>query len=306
MSAPLSDLEEILARHLAVKQRSLPHLNRLRYSSDLDPAACSRSIVLRLRKTKPDQNSAGELLRFHGGHLWESILGDALEAAGKRVLREVPLRPLRPSSWCWADGHADLVLPDEPGGGLLIECKAPRSDSFKRGEAGLVKDAHRWQASAYLHELRAMGVAQRGCIVYLDREGSNAPQVFELDQQRLIPLEAVRVQEAERAALFEIVNDATKALPPRLSREVRAAVMKTGKRIVATADLPWRCSYCAFRGTCRPGAEAIPYKPTPDEEEKAREEARVRWERGENRVVVELGAIPNDAHDPLAVAAAGG
>lgn len=301
------DIESLLLKHLTKpgRRQPLPEQNFLRYSSDLSPDACLRSIHYRLTGTPRDPETLGEMLRYEGGHIFEGILRDALREIDGGIFEQVLVRPLRPSAWAFATGHADTVLVKDR---VLIEVKAPRGNAFhyaSKNKWGLVREGYRWQAAAYLHELRARNVVDTGRWIFLDREGSNRPVTVEMDDKIIPPLEEIIHEEDRKASIFwpdarvegarGLPPTLTKTQPPRLPREIVAAVSKAnGHAVKATADLSWRCSYCAFAGTCKPGPEVLPRNLTPEQVADARSQARAKWANGEQRVVLTLGTIPND------------
>ncbi len=262
---------------------------RLHYSTDLWPGKCERATWYSLQATPRDPESLGTQLRFRGGRVLESTLASALGHAGLEVLTKVPVRPLRPSSWAWAPGHADLVVVNWK---KLIEIRAPRANLFHRAAAdprALVKEQYRWQASAFFHELRRRRVVDRASILFLDREGANEPVEVDLDDALLVPLDQIIAEEKRKARLLSLNQP-----PPRIDATIHFDVLKGGRataanpepdRVVrATAQLNWQCRYCPFRWTCQPGADAAPLSVSTELRALVVAEAEKRWAAGEKRV----------------------
>jgi hypothetical protein len=253
----MSDLMSLIEAYLAEPDRPK---RRLRYSSDLDPEACERAIWLSLHGGRKRSPTVAERIRWDGGKRVERIVVDALAKAGRLLETQVIVQPTRPSAWAWGPGHADaLVVAD--GRREVYEVKGVRSAAFRRATdrnglrdpVALVRDSYRWQLSAYFHELKETHGAEGARMVILDREGENAPQELELvGAGLLIPLDAIIAQETRRAPLAL----ASTPEPPPLQRGRIARVWKT-KAPVYVERLPWKCSYCPFRGaSCDPGPEA--------------------------------------------------
>jgi hypothetical protein len=266
-AGPLAaDFKTALVAWLAKDGESGYIADRLHYGADLSPDACERATFYNINEARSkahrrpgyrrDDDSLGTQLRFYGGRVFEDAVAYAFEAVGETVLRQVKARPLRPSAWCWNPGSADIVLAKRRHG---VEVKAPRAAAFARATgmpAKLVRESHRWQASAYFYALRDQGVVDSWSLIYIDREGGNEPVEVPLVGDLLVPLDAIVAEETRKAYLITATTE-----PPRLARETVAKVWKgrpkTGRVVQATADLPWRCRYCSWRGTCRPGEESI-------------------------------------------------
>lgn len=299
-------IEKALLAHLVRSSRPLPEPERLRYSSDLSPDACNRSIFYRLSGAQRDPETLGEQLRFKGGHIFEALGHDALRAfLGKdAVFAQENIRPLRPSAWAFAAGHADVVLAKEK---RLLEFKAPRANAFEWAgddNKGLVREGYRWQASSYFWELKGRGVVESAAWIFLDREGSHSPVEVELEGDLLIPLEKIVEEEKRKASIFwpraqtETAPLLTKEVPDRLPREVSVSALKgrgkDGRTLSAAANLHWKCSYCQFSKFCKPGPKSAIYELTDEEKSLALQEAEKRWAQGEQRVTVKLPPCSND------------
>jgi hypothetical protein len=240
-----------------------PHRKRrLRYSTDLAPSTCHRRIWYELHGTEAKPPSLPTKLLFEAGRRVERMVVEALSEQGKVVGTQAKLAPTRPSAWCWASMHADLVLE----GGTLVEVKSARSQAFDRARTRdgridplrLVKESHVWQTSAYLHEAREEGVAERALLLYLDRDGSHAPVEIEVSAENglLVPLEAIVVEEERKAYLLT-----AKEPPASLPRETSVSIWKTKPPRVWGA-LNWQCVYdCPFRPTCAPGPDVTELDP---------------------------------------------
>jgi hypothetical protein len=294
----------------------IPERDRLRYSSDLDPEACHRKIWYSLhgeaQGLTPTRETLGAQLRFWGGRRFEDAIGSALVATGLKVERQVLVKPLRPSAWCWAAGHADLLVLDWR---RLLEIKAPRAESFRRARGNpseLVRTQYRYQLSAYFHELHRLGRVDSAAWIFLDREGSNEPVEVEFEGDYVIPLEGVIAEEESKAYLVMEGGEP----PPRLPFQRIAKVWKgkpagrnkPAQRIVkGYAWRNWRCGYCPWESVCQPGEAVQDYDPTLAERAEAIATAERRWASGQKTTpqIVPLGeAAVNEEDNEIEVAEA--
>lgn len=268
---------------------------RLHYGADLDPEACPRKTWYRLKGTERHE-TLGDRIRFWGGRTLESLVVAALQAEELVLDTQALAQPLRPSAWAFAPGHADVLLI----GGLLLEIKAPRAGSFAKAGSDrrrLVREGHRWQLSAYFHELKRQGKCDRAAWLFLDREGSNAPVLVPLEGELLVPLERIVQEEQRRSALVNLAE-----APPRLERNVVVEVLKGRakkevQRVVrAHSDRSWQCGYCPYSRTCQPGPESVEVELEDDEHERCVAEAEERWKlQPRAKVVIHLtGPEPED------------
>jgi DNA-directed RNA polymerase subunit H (RpoH/RPB5) len=252
--------------------------DRLHYGSDLSPDKCERAIFYSLRGARRDPETLGSQLRFWGGRTFERAIGDAL-ARTTKVIRQMLVKPLRPSAWCWSPGHVDLVLPEHEH---FHEIKAPRAEAFgyaKSDPTRLVRESYRWQASAYFHELKRRGVARSGSFIFLDREGENEPIEVPLTGELLIPEEKIIAEEERKAYLVT-----AKTEPARIPRSVVARVWKgkpkQGRVLRVVAERHWSCGYCPFFGTCKPGNPEESVELSKDQVDYAIACAENRWAAG--------------------------
>jgi hypothetical protein len=289
-----AEIRGALLRWLKDDARSDYETDRLHYGADLWRGKCERAIWYGLHGTPRDPETLGSQLRYKGGRIFEAAIGSALLHAGLEVRAQVAVRPLRPSAWAWAPGHADLVVVPWR---KLIEVKAPRAAFFYQARGDhrmLVREAHRWQASAYFHELRRRGEVDTASFLFLDREGSNEPIEVELDEELLVPLDAIVAEEERKARLVTLTEP-----PDRVRGSIVIEVLKGGRatrqtpapeRVVrATAHLSWQCSYCPFRSSCQPDPDERPLELTQELRARAVEEAERRWAAGAKRVRLTAG-----------------
>lgn len=293
-----------LSRHLEADSASDYESDRLHYGADLWPGVCRRKVWYRLKGAPRSADTLGDSIRFWGGRTLENFVGQALKKSGLVVGEQVLAKPLRPSAWAWAPGHADFLLVD----GLLLEIKAPRAGLFHRAgrdRASLVKEGYRWQLSAYYHELKRRGVVFAAAWLFLDREGSNAPALVPLEGDLLIPLERIVEEEAQRAALVTLEE-----APERIERSLVAEVLKgrgkgakTKREVRAKSLRNWSCSYCPYEKSCGPGPEEFPAELTPDQQASVVAEAEKRWiENPKARVsIVVSGSADNLENEHEAV-----
>jgi hypothetical protein len=292
-TSTLAEIQNALLVWLAKDASSNHEQDRLQYGRDLWPGKCERAIWYAIHGAPRDGETLGDQLRWKGGRIFESALASALKEAGLEIETQVLVRPLRPTAWAWAPGRADIVvLPWRK----VIEVVAPRAGLFHRARGDmrtLARDQYRWQLSAYFHELRGRGVVDNASFVFIDREGANAPVEVELDQELLVPLDAIVAEEQRKARLISLEEP-----PARIGASITIEVLKGGRaskkkptpdRVVrSTRNLSWQCSYCPFKGTCQPGPEEQPAKLADDVRTFAVAEAERRWATGEKRVVVTL------------------
>ncbi len=296
------EIRESLLRWLKRDATSDYETDRLHYGADLWRGKCERAIWYGIHGAPRDPETLGSQLRYKGGRIFEAAIGSALLQAGLEVRTQVAVRPLRPSAWAWAPGHADLVVVPWR---KLIEVKAPRAAFFYQARGDhrmLVREAHRWQASAYFHELRRRGEVDKASFLFLDREGSNEPVEVELDEGLLVPLDQVVAEEERKACLVSLAEP-----PARVRGSVVLEVLKGGRatqqnpepeRVVrATARLSWQCGSCPFRSTCQPGPAERPLELTQELRARAIDEAERRWATGAKRVCLTFGE-DGDAETP--------
>jgi hypothetical protein len=268
---------------------------RLHYSTDLWPGKCERATWYSLHGTPRDPETLGSQLRFRGGRILEATLANALGHAGLEVQTKVPVRPLRPSAWAWAPGHADLLVVTWK---KLIEVRAPRANVFYRAAGNpraLVKEQYRWQTSTFFHELRRRGLVERASILFLDREGANEPAEVDIDDTLLVPLDKIVAEEERKARLLTLDQP-----PSRVRGTFRFDALKAGRATVAnpepervvraTAELNWQCRYCPFRWTCQPGPDEAPVSISNKLRARVVAEAERRWAAGEKRVSLAIGS----------------
>ncbi|HZU96559.1 MAG TPA: hypothetical protein VFF73_07710 [Planctomycetota bacterium] len=290
----LTPIQNALLEWLKRDAQSDYERDRLHYGSDLWPGKCERAIWYAIHGTPRDEETLGSQLRFKGGRIFESALVSALKHAGLEVQTQVLVRPLRPSTWAWAPGHADLVVVPWK---KLIEVVAPRAALFRRAGTDprkLVKEQYRWQVSAYFHELRRRGLVEKASVLFLDREGANQPVEVEMTDDLLVPLEEIVREEERKARLLEEAD-----VPARVRGSVVFEVLKGGRATAAnpapqrvvrsTSELNWQCRYCPFRTTCDPGPEERPITISSELRGRVVAEAERRWAAGVKRVVIRVG-----------------
>lgn len=268
--------------------------DRLHYGADLSPDKCERAIFYSLRGAERDPETLGSQLRYWGGRVFENVIADAL-ATQTKVLRQVLVKPLRPSAWCWSPGHVDIVLPER---GHFHEVKAPRAEAFgyaKSDPTRLVREAYRWQGSAYFHELKRRGLVETGSFLFLDREGENEPIEVPFEGELVIPEDRIVAEEGRKAYLIT-----AKEPPARVARSVVARVWKgkpkQGRVVRAVSERHWSCSYCSFFGVCQPGNPEQEVTLAKDQVDFAIATAEKRWNAGATTTpqVVRFGAGGGD------------
>ena len=282
----------------------IPERDRLRYSSDLDPEACHRKIWYGLhgetQGLAPTRETLGSQLRFWGGRRFEDAIGSALVESGLTVQRQALVKPLRPSAWCWAPGHADLLVVDWR---RLLEIKAPRAEAFRRARGKpdeLVRVQYRYQLSAYFHELHRRGLVETAAWIFLDREGSNEPVEIEFEGDFVVPIEGVVAEEEAKAYLvtadeppprlpFTKIAKVWKGKPPRKNQAAQRVVKGYSWR-------SWRCGYCQWESVCKPGEAVQEFTPSTEERAEAVTAAERRWATGNKTTpqIVPLGSRINE------------
>lgn len=215
---------------------------RFHYSRDLDPEACERRswYAVRFQEEPLDLDA---VLASRVGDLVEALAIDAMQTAGRLLAKQIPVKPLRPSAWCW-EGTADALVRDPDGRLVVCEIK-----SVEPGIAKLLRETgrldlaqrtrHLWQLAAYRHSLAERLGAELGHrLIFLPR--GDGP-VVELE-----PVLPTLDQVIERERFVERFLpgwglEAT-AEPPRLP-----LVQRLRKK---TWEAPAACRWCAYQGRC--------------------------------------------------------
>lgn len=187
----------------------------------IDGAGCKRQLFLTLMGADKEELTIGERLMFlWGDRIHEKVvdlmrdnLGDewSIEDVEFRVDENLPKE---------ISGRLDIKLEGPSGETVIVEVKTARGNSFKHLEEEGAKDGHRIQLQSYeRHE-----DADYGLVLYVDREGSNRPQVKMVERDD----EAVEDAYREVHRVLEVARD-TKALK-QLSRRLQTAGDQTETR----------------------------------------------------------------------------
>jgi hypothetical protein len=152
-------------------------------------------------------------------------------------------------------GSCDLVLKNKKSRRMMgIEFKTQRGRAFSY--LNEPKPSHRLQAEAEtyaLENIHAPRYTIHHALMYLDREGQNAPRVFptSLDNSS-----RKRVEEASR--FVNILAEETRlpemrdTPPETLDPQIKVRQNKGPNSIYL--EEPWMCSYCEFKNEACPGA----------------------------------------------------
>lgn len=199
-------------------------------------------------------------------HTW---LGQALEAEGIPVMREVKLKQWLPEGWA---GTADFLFFDPSRDAwVLADLKTQKGESYKFTRDTGAKDEHLWQVSAYWHALVDMGLEMVNGfgVIYLPKNDTTdknervevtvaecdplpREQVWELMESRweatkeyLDQVEAVRWQLTDEFGLQQgaYLNDALAPVQDRVQKMWWSS--KTDTWDVKLVP-HWSADYCPF------------------------------------------------------------
>lgn len=295
-------LEKVLGRFLDKKLYSERHIQpQLHYGSDLSPDKCQRQIWHELHTPELRRPlTLGEKIRFYGGHAQEALIAEAFEFSlhnpedkkgleallGAKILKvekQVTVAPKRPSAKRWASGRADIMLTLEVAGKTgkyLLEVKAPRAASIDRG----LSDRYIWQISPYYWDIKEKLGLEGAVVVLIDREGSNGVRAFVLPEEKLVPVEAIALQERLKDQLYDLVVPGNEPDQPGHKVQYRREIhvwKKQAPKAFKVRD--WQCGYCQFSDHCQPGPEEIEVFPSAVPEHNwamAKKAAEVAWANG--------------------------
>lgn len=242
-------LHGAIAMELAAKQRDRhPYkLPRLHYSQDLSPDACARKTFYGLRFLA-EPSAVDQSIRAKVGDEIEKIVLEATRREGKLIEAQVPVKPLRPSAWCW-EGTADALV-REPDGLYVWEVKSVEQEIAKvvheTGRLDLVRrERHLWQLAAYRHGLaERLGSDLKWRVVLIPlNEGPLVlltPPLPSRDEiiAREVEVASLMPSDSERAG-----SGASPPEPERLS-----LVHNPKKKI--RYDIQAACRWCSYRLRC--------------------------------------------------------
>lgn len=205
--------------------------------------ACPRQQMLMLLGTEKRKKNlltrANEELMYWQGNMIHALTAGAMAWAGILVSFEEPL-PNMPEGWT---GHYDCVWFDmENGEHVCWDGKSVRPNAFDYAYTW-PKDKDALQMGGYLHHLENV---DRGEIEYIDRGGSNTPQVF------LIAVGGKYVEAVpERMALLDAYRAQLPELPPVLSPVYTPSYWKVRGEPVhrltgVKYGVSWECEWCDY------------------------------------------------------------
>lgn len=225
------------------------HLSDYRYSLAPDEGGCERQLVHRFRGDERNPPTLWERMMWDQGFALQVrfswLISKGLPDFWTIYGVEVDLSEGLPGDHV---GSCDLVLIGEGGQSVLgIEVKTQRGRAFQYMDGP--RESHVLQATTELYALNRIfpdaTVEQR--IVYLDREGQNAPRVFPVapDEERVE--EAARFADGVRERAGDD-GEPPEPLAPKI--EVRE---NKGPDSTYLKE-PWMCAYCSYKGRSCPGA----------------------------------------------------
>jgi hypothetical protein len=206
---------------------------------------CLRQQMYRLLGTEKNPVSQrkqdNKELLFWQAHMIHALTCGALDWSGILISYEHSL-PGLPEGW---SGHFDAVFLDrEAGMNLLWDGKTVMPTAFDY--------SYDWPKPEVVAQIRGYlrfthYLADAGLVEYIDRGGSNTPQLF--------PVTADDVWVKERMAATDYWYSGLPELPPPLTREYTITYRKVRnepRREIANVWLApsWQCDYCDY---CRPG-----------------------------------------------------
>lgn len=219
------------------------HVSDYKYSLDPSEGGCDRQLWHRLRGDEREEPKLYERVMWDQGfamqirYTW--LMTHGLPEGWK--MREVEMDI---SEGLPADdvGSCDLVLESEDTI-VGVEIKTQRGNAFKYGD--FPRPSHEIQAQGELYALKNLfperEVVQR--ILYCDREGQNAPELYPVGH------EPERIEAASRyVSSILVAEDEPDPLDPLI--EVRE---NKGPNSIYLKEL-WPCSYCSYKGVSCPGA----------------------------------------------------
>lgn len=203
---------------------------------------CPRAIWLRGQGADKRPPHAGELLMWYQGHKLErevfDLIAGTLVLEGWRVIAaNRSVRHTLPEGL--DEGELDRLLEGPNGERIVVDVKSVRGRAMEFIRRGGAKPANVMQIRTYM----MAEDADAGMLVYVDREGQNFVEEFEVERDDAAVLAAIPVA---RTAL-----DAEEA-PAVMAAKVTLKINK-GPDSVYVA-LPWQCDYCPFLDVSCPGA----------------------------------------------------
>lgn len=233
------------------------------WASDLSAGlddGCKRQLFHKLAGDDRKDNTVGELMRFRFG---DRIHEDVADMIDQYI----------PGDWsvigveCYGneiDGvtsRADIRLENPEDQTVTVEVKTSRGNAFNyRNGPEDIREAHKLQLRTNMLALDD----DYGLLLYVDREGSNAPEsyIIERDDDQVLSIiqeleeliePANEYSVAKEAAELGLIEDDEVPEPPKpLEPEIKRNENK-GPDSIEISE-PWNCRYCSFRGVVCPGA----------------------------------------------------
>lgn len=213
-----------------------------------DAGACPRAVMYRLLGTpeKPRSKSSANNRRvmFWAGYALHALTYSALDWAGLLVEAErIVTLPFGISARCDA-----LFRPDYQSADVwLYDCKTVLPNALKYGDMPKEKDCLQLGAYALDPSLPILSAV----VEYVDRAGSNSPQMYEVNVDEWNPLAKKRL-----SLLHEMADAAvTVGLLPETTPAVYSGHYSwDGQRMALdTIDYgpDWRCGYCDYHLTVK-------------------------------------------------------
>lgn len=247
----------------ALREEPRTEIRDVLWSSDLSAAlddGCKRQLFHKLAADERKDKTVGELLLFRFG---DRIHEDVAEMIDEYV----------PGDWTVLGtevygneiegvvSRSDILLESPEGDEVVVEVKTSRGRAFSyRNGPEDVREAHKLQAQT---NCLATG-SDYGVLLYIDREGSNAPQsyIIEPDHDRVLSIVEELEELIKPARYYAIARQAAELgliehqevpdPPDPLEPEVKRNKNK-GPDSIEISE-PWNCDYCGFKNVVCPGA----------------------------------------------------
>lgn len=214
------------------------HVSDLAVALEGDDKKCPKALWLRIRGAEKKELKPGQKLMFQQGN--------NLHEMAVKLLREG-----LSDEWLIDDEVSlDLVLPDGITGRtdcllrnkkthkvVIIDFKTLRGNAFNYLDSP--KASNVLQVQTYMMATDA----DKGYLLYIDREGQNFARQFEVKRDDKAVLKAI--DKAKTIATHEVP-------PPVLRPSIKTRENKNSTAIYIKE--PWQCSYCDFRDISCPGA----------------------------------------------------
>jgi hypothetical protein len=206
----------------------------------LEPGeGCARQIKYRLEGAEKKDLTVGEELRFdHGHRIHERVvelLSDSLPTQGWDIAgEEVSVSDRLPDN---LTGRLDFDLVGPEGQHVVCDTKTARGRLFDYVEEPRL--SHKRQLQVYMWAEDA----DYGIVLYVDREGSNAPQSFivERDDERVNEL-------LSKLKTIQDIDELPNILDPSLRRRENKGPDSL------YIEQPWQCEYCPYKAITCDGA----------------------------------------------------